>query len=58
MKSIRWIAEQYLAEIDRWRTAFVEVFGPIWRNAFFQAFFWLMIVGNIVAMLFGDTLLR
>ncbi|ESY97610.1 hypothetical protein NKJ59_20155 [Mesorhizobium australicum] len=58
MKSIRWMAEKYLAEIDSWRVAFVKVFGSIWGNVFFQAFFWLMVVGNIVAMCFGDTLLQ
>lgn len=55
MKSIRWIADLYLAEVDRWRTSCIEVFGTIWRNSFFQAFFWLIVAGNIVAMFFGEA---
>ncbi|MGX7873683.1 hypothetical protein ACVDG5_013775 [Mesorhizobium sp. ORM6] len=58
MKSIRWIADQYFAEVDRWRIACREALGAIWRNAFFQALFWLMVVGNIVAMFLGDALIR
>lgn len=52
------MAHQYLAEGDRWRIACVEVFGLVWRNAFFQAFFWLMVAGNLLAMFFGDSLIR
>ncbi|WP_181173420.1 MULTISPECIES: hypothetical protein [unclassified Mesorhizobium] len=58
MKTLRWMAHQYLAEGDRWRIACVEVFGLVWRNAFFQAFFWLMVAGNLLAMFFGDSLIR
>ncbi|MER9655689.1 hypothetical protein NKJ26_19560 [Mesorhizobium sp. M0152] len=58
MNSIRWAADQYLAEVDRWRNACIEILGSIWRNAFFQAFFWVVVAGNIFAIFFGDALVR